>query len=240
MSKMKMLMIVNTTNENLCEFLPNNSPQKLLSELHDVANNLKNIPSQGCIQTTANKFFYRQFNPGNKSNIQKEEDQLVFFVCTDLKYKDNYVYKFFDEVFNSLTSKSYSNYKLNPDAKSKISKTFCKYQDSNNINTEIMDLEKHNLEFGVLSEFTSLDIDTKRTNQSVSIYGLMDSMDEKDAKKVNKGPNGEIRVPVEVTKLKKWKTLKCVFLFINIIMIILTVLLFFYLMNQQETEKNNY
>ena len=76
MSKMKMLMLVNSTNENLCEFLPNDCPQQLMSEFHDVSNSLKNIPSQGCIQTNRNKFIYRQYNPSGKNT--KEEDVIVF------------------------------------------------------------------------------------------------------------------------------------------------------------------
>ena len=235
MSKMKLIMFVNTSNENLCEFLPNDSPQKLVNELHDVTNTLKNIPSQGCIQTTQNKYFYKQYNPG-KNIKSKEEDMLVLFVCTDIKYKDNLVSKFFDEAFNSLSLKSYQNFKLVPEAKTKIAKIFYKYQNQDNINNEILDVEKFNLDFGTISEFTSLDIDTKKTNNSVSIYGLMESMDEKDSKREKQGPNGEIRVPIEITKIRKWRNLKCIFLFINIAMIIITILLFHYLLGKSEKE----
>ena len=211
MSKMKMIMLVNTKNENLCEFLPKNSPQKLINEIHNIAINLKKIPSQGCIQTTTNKFFYRQLNSGkNNNDIKKEEDQLVIFVCADLKYKDINIYKFLDEICNS--SPLYENLKINQDSKQKIAKIYYKYQDSNNINKEEVNLGKNNLEFGTLNEFTSLDID---------------SIDEKNISKMNKG-----RVSIEITKMRKWKNLKCVFLFINIIMIILTVLLFYYLLGK--------
>jgi len=235
MSKMKLIMFVNTSNENLCEFLPNNSPQKLVNELHDVSNTLKNIPSQGCIQTTQNKYFYKQYNP-EKNIKSKEEDMLVLFVCTDIKYKDNLVSKFFDEAFNSLSLKSYQNFKLVPEAKTKIAKIFYKYQNQDNINNEILDVEKFSLDFGTISEFTSLDIDTKKTSNSVSIYGLMESMDEKDSKREKQGPNGEIRVPIEITKIRKWRNLKCIFLFINIAMIIITILLFYYLLGKSEKE----
>ena len=147
----------------------------------------------------------------NNNDIkQKEEDQLVIFVCADLQYKDINIYKFLDEIYNS--SPLYENFKINPDSKQKIAKIFYKYQDPNNINKEEVNLGKNNLEFGALNEFTSLDID---------------SIDEKNISKMNKG-----RVSVEVTKMRKWKNLKCVFLFINIIMIILTVLLFYYLLGK--------
>ena len=232
---MKMLMFVNITSENLCEFLPSDSPQKLINELHDVSNSLKNIPSQGSIQTTQNKFVYRQFNPGKNYAKSKDEDILVLFVCTDIKYKDTLISKFFDEAFKSLSLKSYANFKLVPEAKTKIAKIFYKYQNENNINKEILDLEKFNLDFGTLSEFTSLDIDTKKTNNSVSIYGLMESMDEKDSKRSHKG-KGEIRVPIEITKIRKWRNLKCIFLFINLILIIVTILLFYYFLGKSEQE----
>ena len=232
---MKMLMFVNTTSENLCEFLPSDSPQKLINELHDVSNSLKNIPSQGSIQTTQNKFVYRQFNPGKNYAKSKDEDILVLFVCTDIKYKDTLISKFFDEAFKSLSLKSYANFKLVPEAKTKIAKIFYKYQNENNINKEILDLEKFNLDFGTLSEFTSLDIDTKKNNNSVSIYGLMESMDEKDSKRSHKG-KGEIRVPIEITKIRKWRNLKCIFLFINLILIIVTILLFYYFLGKSEQE----
>ena len=235
MSKMKMLMLVNTTSENLCEFLPSDSPQKLINELHDVSNSLKNIPSQGSIQTTQNKFVYRQFNPGKNYAKSKDEDVLVLFVCTDIKYKDTLISKFFDEAFKSLSLKSYANFKLVPEAKTKIAKIFYKYQIENNINKEILDLEKFNLDFGTLSEFTSLNIDTKKANNSVSIYGLMESIDEKDSKRSHKG-KGEIRVPIEITKIRKWRNLKCIFLFINLILIVVTILLFYYFLGKSEQE----
>ena len=236
MSKMKMIMLVNSANESLCEFLPNDSPQKLISELHDVSIALKRIPSKGCIQTTQNKFVYKQYNPSRKNTKSKEEDVLVIFICTELKYKDKLISKFFDEVFNSLSLNSYSNYKLNTQVKKKIGNIFYKYQDENNINKENIIIERDNLEFGTLNDFTSLDIDSKRTNNSISIYGLIESMDEKDAKTLHKGDKGEIRVPLEISKVKKWKTLKCIFLFINIMLIALTIFLFYYFITQPEKE----
>ena len=221
-------------NENLCEFLPNDSPQKLINELHDVSNSLKNIPSQGSIQTTQNKFVYRQFNPEKKNSRSTNEDILVLFVCTDIKYKDILISKFFDEAFKSLSLKSYENFKLAPEAKANIAKIFYKYQNENNTNKEIIDLENYNLDFGTLSEFTSLDIDTKKTNNSVSIYGLLESIDEKDSKRRNKGK--KVKVPIEITKIRKWRNLKCVFLFINLILIIVTCLLFYYFLGKSEQE----
>ena len=235
MSKMKLIMFVNTANENLCEFFPKDAPQKLVNELHDVSNSLKNIPSQGCIQTTQNKFFYRQFIPDKKNITSKEEDILVLFVCTDIKYKDNIVSKFFDESFNTLNLKSYSNYKLISETKIKIAKIYYKYQIQDNTNKEIISLENNNLEFGTMNEFTSLDIDAKKRTNSVTMYGLMDSIDEKDLKKDSK-ENEEVRVPLEIIKIRKWRTLKCIFLFINIIMIVLTILLFCYFFSQKEKE----
>ena len=235
MSKMKMIMLVNSSYENLCEFLPNDSPPKLISELHDVAISLKNIPSQGCIHTTQNKFVYKQYNPSRKNTRSKEEDVLVIFVCTDLKYKDNLISKFFNEVFNSLSLNSYSNYKLDPEVKKKIGNIFYKYQDENNINKENINLEK-DIEFGNINEHTSLDIDNKKRNNSISIYGLIESLDEKDTKTLRKGTNGEIRVPLEISKVRKWKTLKCIFLLVNIILIALTIFLFYYFITQPDKE----
>ena len=232
MSKMKMLMLVNSTNENLCEFLPNDCPQTLISEFHDVSKSLKKIPSQGSIQTNQNKFAYKQYNPSGKNS--KEEDVLVLFICTDLKYKDNLISKFFDEIFDSLSLKNYSNYKLNPESKKKIAKIFYKYQDENKINKENVDLENHNLEFGTLNDFTSLDIINKnRRSNSISLYGL-ESFDEKDNKTLHR--RGEKRVPLEINKIRKWKTLKCIFLFINIIMIVFTFFLLYYFLSQPEKE----
>ena len=63
----------------------------------------------------------------------------------------------------------------------------------------------------------------------------MESMDEKDSKRGHKG-KGEIRVPIEITKIRKWRNLKCIFLFINLILIIVTILLFYYFLGQSEQE----
>lgn len=234
MSKMKMMMIVNSSNDNLCEYLPNDSPQYLMNELKDLTNSLKNIPSQGSTETLKNKFVYRQYSP-NK-NFSKEEDQLVIFICCDLSFKDNIITKFFDEIQENFSNNSYKGFKLDPDTKKIIAKTFYKYHDSNNINKEITDWKKYNLEFATLREYTSLDIDTKKTSQSLSIYGIIDSMDEKDISKINKGTNGAIRLPIEVSKIKKWKTLKCFLLIINIILIALAICFIFYIIGQRENE----
>ena len=231
---MKMMMIVNSSNDNLCEYLPNDSPQDLMNELKDIANSLKNIPSQGSTQTTKNKFSYRQYSP-NK-NFAKEEDKLVIFICCDLSYKDNIITKFFDEIQKNFSNNSYKSFKLAPETKKIIAKIFYKYQDSNNINKEITDWKNYNLEYATVREYTSLDIDTKKTTQSLSIYGIIDSMDEKDISKVNKGTNGSIRVPIEVSRIKKWKTLKCFFLFINIILIVLAIFFAFYIIGKPENE----
>ena len=226
-------MFVNSTNENLCEFFPDDSPKEIVEEVHDVANSIKNIPSKGCIETNINKFFYSQFNPKKKdNNIQsKEEDKLVLFVCTDSKYKDIHINKFLDEIFSSLTPESYTNYNLDQETKKNIAKIFYKYNDSNNIGKEINDLEKHNLEFGVLSEIRKSNNDNKNLNDSTTMYGIFDSSDENSGKKENKSSNEDTKIPIEIAKIKKWKTLKYIFLLINIVMIILIFILFFYLIN---------
>ena len=233
MSTLKMMMIVNTSNENICEYLPNDSPQKLINEIQDVANSLKNIPSQGSIETTQNKFCYRQYNP-HGAKISTDEDKLVIFICCDINYQDKYISKFFDDAMNSLFPNGYQNYKLNLEAKKKIAKIFYKYQDSKNIGKEIKNWNEYNLEYGTLRELTTFDINTKRTSQSISIYGLMDSIDEKDITKGNKGTNGEIRIPIGVSRAKKWKYLKCIFLFINLILIVLAIFFFLYIIGQPE------
>ena len=234
MSMMKMMMIVNSSNDNLCEYLPNDSPQDLMNDLKDITNSLKNIPSQGSTETIKNKFVYRQYSP-NK-NFAKEEDKLVIFICCDLAFKDNIITKFFDEIQQNLSINSYKNFKLNPEVKKIIAKTFYKYQDSNNINKEITDWKNYNLEYATLREYTNLDIETKKTTQSLSIYGMIDSMDEKDISKVNKRTNGSIRVPIEVSRIKKWKILKYFFLFINIILIGFAIFLVFYIIGKPENE----
>ena len=225
---MKLMMLVNSSNDNMCEYLPNDSPQKLINEVHDLTNSVKNIPSQGCIETSQNKFIYRQYNPTKK--ISKEEDKLVIFICCDLNYKDNVINKFFDKIFELLTINNYQNYKLNSVTKTNIAKLFYKYQYINSIDIEIKNWKDYSLEFGTLREITNFDIDTKKTNQSISIYGILDSIDEKEMTKYNIGTNGEIRIPIEASRIKKWKNLKCVFLFINFILLTAVIILFLSIM----------
>ena len=234
MSTFKIMMIVNSANENVCEYLPNDSSQNLINEIHEVANTLKNIPLQGSIKTNQNKFCYRTYINKGK-NVTKEEDKLVIFICCDLKYNDNLISKFFDEALNSLDPDSYKNNKLNPENKKKIAKIFYKYQDSNNIEKEIQNWNNYNLEYGTLKEFTTLDIDARKASQSISIYGLIDSsIDDRDGIKINRGMNSEVKIQSEASKVKKWKTLKCIFLFINIIMIILAFFFCLYIIRQPE------
>ena len=87
-----------------------------------------------------------------------------------------------------------------------------------------------------MREITNFDIDTKRTNQSISIYGILDSIDENDITKFNKGTNGEIRIPIEASRIKKWKNLKCVFLFINLILLTAVIISFLSIMGGHKFE----
>lgn len=228
MSKMKMMMIVNSSNENICEYYPSDSPNNLVNELRDVTNGFKNILGKGNIETATNKFNYMQHNKNN------DDDKLVIFICCEKHYKDTIIDKFFNKAIEILDKSNYDHYKINDNTKVDLAKLFLMYQDSNDVKDNNTNLDTNNFDFGSIKEFTSLDLNTK--HRESLIYGLSETIDEKELKKINKSLMREKNHSAEKEKILQWKKLKCIYLAIDIVLLILAVISLIVILNKNKED----
>lgn len=218
---MKMMMIVNSSNENICDYYPSDSPQKLVNELHDVTNGFKNILSKGNIETATNKFNFMQYIPLS-NNKNTDEDKLVIFICSEKNFKDTTIDTFFNKSIEILEKSNYDHYKINEDTKINLAKLFLMYQDCNDVKSQNTNWDTYSFDYGSINEFTSLGLNPK--HKESLIYGLSETIDEKELKKINRSLMSERSNPVEMEKIKQWKKLKCVYLAIDILLLVAAVI----------------
>ncbi len=224
MSRLKIIMIVSTTNNIRPTFYPMDSPQDLLNEILEVANRMKTVINKGIIETRLNKFTYQQYIPSEEDDegeeqIEKTEnldipDRPVIFICSDKSYKDIKLEKVFNEINEILNEVNQKNSKISQQTKSKIGKIFLKYQNMN----EIRECDNKEIEFGTIEEMTGFNM------KSVSNSTICDMTDTiSDAKRRSKLRDMEKKKKEEIENVKRWRKIKIVYLFISIILLMLTI-----------------
>ena len=224
MSRLKIIMIVSTTNNIRPTFYPMDSPQELLNEILEVANRMKTVINKGIIETRLNKFTYQPYMPSEEHDegeeqIEKTEnldmpDRPVIFICSDKSYKDIKLEKVFNEINEILHEVNQKNSKISQKTKSKIGNIFLKYQNMNNIN----ECENKEIEFGTIEEMTGFNM------KSVSNTTISDMTDTiSDPKRRSKLRDMEKKKKEEIENVKRWRKIKIVYLFISIILLMLTI-----------------
>ena len=216
MSRLNILMIVSSSNNPRAYYFPNNSSQNLINEIGEVSHRVKTILNKGIIETDIYKFTYEHYLPKeSKVSLLEEEDNEirdhpVIIICSDKSYQNYKIEQLFKEIFESLNLIKQKNANISKEGKSKIGKIFLKYQNMNNIKeSNIQDIE-----FGSIEEFIGLD---KSESTSSKFYEISDTMN--DAKKRSKLRHLEKKKREEIENIKSWKKIKCLFLFINIILL---------------------
>lgn len=238
MPKLKLMMIVNTASEAICEYFPSNSPIELVNEMKEVSNGMKNIIFKGKIETKVNKFSYQQYmvdKDYNSSNNQ-EDDKLVIFLCSEKDYKDNELDKIMDEMVSCINPQSYESSKVENATKNNLAKIFIKYKDFQKLKQN-NDYSSENLEFASMKEFASLGINSNKENKeggSYSFPGVSDTLDENDLKKSLKG--SDLRSPNEINNIKKWRKLKCIYLIITLLLLIAVGFSFYFILDKFDGE----
>ena len=222
MPSLNLLMIVSCSNNPRAYYFPNNSTQDLVNEVTEVSYRIKTILNKGIIETETYKITYEHYIPKeSKDAILEEEDNEikdhpVIVICSDKFYQNNTIEKLFKEIVESLNRINQKDSNIAKEAKSKIAKIFLKYQNMNNIKESNID----DIEFGVIEEFIGLD---KSESTSSRFYEISDTMT--DAKKRSKLRHLEKKKKEEIDNIKSWKKIKCCYLFINIILLMITIYL---------------
>ena len=224
MSRLNILMIVSSSNNSISYYFPKMSTQDLVNEIAEVSLRIKTIFNKGIIETNTYKFAYEHYIPKESKDFILEEedneikDHPVIVICSDRSYKNNIIEKLFKEIFESLNKIKQKDSNISKEGKSKIAKIFLKYQNMNNIKESNND----DTEFGVVEEFIGFD---KSESTSTRFYEDTDTMT--DAKKRSKLRNMEKKKREEIDNIRSWKKIKCCYLFINIILLMVTISLIF-------------
>ena len=218
---LKILMIVSSSNNSRCQYFPIDSPQDLINEIAEVSHRMKINLYKGIIETNRNKFTYQHYIPKDLINEDDEnienQEHPVIFICSEKLYKDNKLEKVFKEIFEYLNEINQKDSALSNDAKTKIAKIFLKYKNMNNIKEN----DTNETEFGVIEEFIGFDI--KSGTSTISNIEVSDTMNLNDAKKRSRLRNMEKKRREEIENIKRWKKIKCIYLFISIILLICTL-----------------
>ena len=217
---LKIMMIVSSSINSRCQYFPIDSTQELINEIAEVSQRMKTNLYKGIIETNRNKFTYQHYIPKDlkedAENIDNQ-DYPVIFICSDKLYKDNKIEKIFKEIFEYLNGINQKDSVLTNETKTKIARIFLKYKNMNNI----IENDTNEIEFGVIEEFTGFDL--KSGNTISSNFEISDTMNLNDAKKRSRLRNMEKKRREEIENIKRWKKIKCIYLFISIILLICTL-----------------
>ena len=222
---LKILMIVSSSNNIRSHYYPIDSSQELINEISEISNRMKTILYKGIIETNRNKFSYQHYisNEINEEEDIQAQDHPIFFICSDKLYKDNIIEKVFKEIFDYLNEINQKDSNIPNEAKAAIAKIFLKYK---NIN-DIKEKESNETEFGVLEEMTGFDM----KSQTSSFCEATDIMNI-DAKKRSRIRNMEKKRREEIENIKRWKKIKCIYLFLSIILLMATIFSIFGFRNE--------
>jgi hypothetical protein len=218
MPQLKILMIVSSSKNNRCQYFPQDASQELINEIGEVSNRMKIVLFKGIIETNINKFTYQHFI-SQEINMENEEVEIpehpVICICSDKSYPDNKLEKIFKEINEKINESGQKDTKISNELKKIIGNIFIKYQDSNNIK----EINNKEIEFGVIEEFIGFD------NQSVSgiSYFSSDTLSTNDPKKRSRLRNIEKKKREEIENIKSWKKIKIIYLFISIILLMVTI-----------------
>ena len=214
---LKILMISSSSNNIRNHYYPIDSPQELINEISEISNRMKPILYKGIVETNRNKFTYQHYITKEKNEEAEDleaQDHPIIIICSDKLYKDNIIEKVFKEIFDYLNEINQKDSNISNEGKTKIAKIFLKYK---NIN-DIKEKESNETEFGVLEEITGFDMKS-RTSSYCEPSDIMNM----DAKKRSRLRNLEKRRKEEIEYIKRWKKVKCIYLFISIILLMATI-----------------
>ena len=227
MSKFHLMMIVSTLNDSLYQYYPKDSNPDLINEMKDVVNRMKTVIHKGLIQTKTKNFYYRGYLEEKyylNENFSYDEDRPVIFICTDKLYKEKIIDKFYDELFKIISNQNMSaSFSYSNEIKNNLALVYEKYKDMNE-NSTIGGSESGNLEFGVINENNSNNL----SKNTISETSETSEIFENNIYKRKQRRGREIQKKQEIENIIKWKNVKCFYLVLNSILLILVILAFYY------------
>ena len=228
MKSLKLLLVISTSNDSLCDYYPRDIPSELLNEVYSASQSLKCGRLSGIIETKMLKFSYRHFVPDNNT-----KEHLVLFLCSDKNYKDSLIEKFFNEAILKISSNLITDdfLKLNSEGKLSLAKLFVSYKrcDNNDEPNLVENWSSINLDMGSKREFSTFEIQPGKRKKSIFVRGFSITVDDsligEEKKEVEEEEEYKIDAKQEKNyEINKYIKMKYIYL------IILVFLLLFYLM----------
>ena len=226
MPSLKLLLILNSSSNEFCEFYPREANQEFLEESKNLVCFYKNTLSQGVIQTKKYKYYYLTLLPQKQDvNAINEDHCFLVFICTP-DFSEEIINKIFTTILSQFTNQSYVNYTLSTEMRHLIIKLFLSFEKG--VNVDILseprmteDLNTFNSDFfSNRTEFT-LDFNKESSNR-VICHGFSD-VDDENFFSERKNQICGIKDKNEIKKILIWKKAKLIFVIIFISLSLITL-----------------
>lgn len=221
MQNLKLVLVLNTSSNEVCEYYPRNTSLEFLDETKTLMSSFKGSSfTQGSVQTKENIYYYYTLIP-KKNDLIKENDDYCFIVLvTSIGYDEKLIKKFYSTLKNQLNETSYSNYKLSKEARHLIIKMFLSYQKDNinDINNPLIepteDFNSFNSNYIQNKDEQTMDYNKESTDKIIG-YSTLD--DENIFSEKNKYA---IKDKNEIAKILCWRKAKTVLTLIFVTLVI--------------------
>ena len=224
MQNLKLILILNTSSNEVCEYYPRNTSLEFLDETKTLMSSFKGGFTQGSVQTKENIYYYYTFLPKKNDLITENDDHCFIVLVTSIGYDEKLIKKFYSTLKSQLNETSYSNYKLSKEARHLLIKLFLSYQkdninDINNTLSEIEPTEDFNsFNYNYLSNKDEQTVDyNKESTNKIKGYSTLD--DEHIFS--DKNPYG-IKDKNEIAKILYWRKAKIVLTLIFVTLVIVS------------------
>lgn len=221
MQNLKLVLILNTSSNEVCEYYPRNTSLEFLDETKTLMSSFKGSSfTQGSVQTKENIYYYYTFIPKKNDLIKENDDHCFIVLVTSIGYDEKLIKKFYSTLRSQLNETSYSNYKLSKEARHLIIKLFLSYQKDNinDINNTLSepteDFNSFNSNYIQNKDEQTVDYNKESTNKIMG-YSTLD--DENIFSEKNKYA---IKDKNEIAKILCWRKAKIVFTLIFVTLVI--------------------
>ena len=221
MQNLKLVLVLNTSSNEVCEYYPRNTSLEFLDETKTLMSSFKGSSfTQGSVQTKENIYYYYTFIPKKNDLIKENDDHCFIVLVTSIGYDEKLIKKFYSTLKNQLNETSYSNYKLSKEARHLIIKMFLSYQKDNinDINNPLIepteDFNSFNSNYIQNKDEQTMDYNKESTNKIMG-YSTLD--DENIFSEKNKYA---IKDKNEISKILCWRKAKIVLTLIFVTLVI--------------------
>ena len=102
MQNLKLILILNTSSNEVCEYYPRNTSLEFLDETKTLMSSFKGGFTQGSVQTKENIYYYYTFLPKKNDLITENDDHCFIVLVTSIGYDEKLIKKFYSTLKSQL------------------------------------------------------------------------------------------------------------------------------------------